>query len=205
MYNGYYGGHGFKYSAVVAPNGICIDLYGPQCGSNHDSCLLGMSGLIAQLKELPPHHSPYSSSSNTNQQEEKSREIQPVDDEYRYYLYGDPAYSCVGGVVVSGYKGDGLTPEQQDFNKLHNKCRIAVEHYFGAINRTFPAMKFTQNERPQVSPVALKYLVAGLLTNFKTCMEGHNQISEMFACNPPSLDEYLSLPKVKRGNPTRLE
>jgi hypothetical protein len=63
-----------------------------------------------------------------------------------------------------------LTREQQEFNKMHNKCRVSVEHYFGAINRTFPAMKFTQNEKPQVSPIALKYLVAGLLTNFKTCV-----------------------------------
>lgn len=188
---------------MVAPNGICIDLYGPQCGSNHDSFLLGMSGLTTHLKELPPHHE-YSSSSNNANQEKKLSE-NAFHDEYRYYVYGDPAYSCVGGVIVSGYKGDLLTREQQEFNKMHNKCRVSVEHYFGAINRTFPAMKFTQNEKPQVSPIALKYLVAGLLTNFKTCMEGHNQISEMFACNPPSLDEYLSLPKVKRHDPTRLE
>lgn len=197
LYNGYYGGHGFKYSATVAPNGLCIDLYGPECGCNHDNFLLGMSGLIGHLKELPAPDPPTNPSLAGGSGNIEGQH-------HRYYVYGDPAYCCTGGVILSGYKDDYLQEWKKDFNRRHNRCRVAVEMYFSLINKNFPAMKFTSNEKPLVSPIAVRYMLAGLLTNLKTCMEGGNEISEMFACDPPTLNEYLSLPKVNRHGVTLL-
>ena len=50
LYNGHKKVHSIKFQSVVAPNGLIANLYGPVEGRRHDSSMLMMSGLLAQLQ-----------------------------------------------------------------------------------------------------------------------------------------------------------
>ena len=41
------------------------------------------------------------------------------------------------------------------------------------------------------SPIGAQYLVAVLLTNTKTCVDGGNLISDYFACTAPNFDDFF--------------
>ncbi|CAB1103310.1 unnamed protein product [Ectocarpus sp. CCAP 1310/34] len=43
------------------------------------------------------------------------------------------------------------------------------------------------------SPVATQYKVATLLSNFHSCLNGGNQISQYLGVEPPTLEEYLKV------------
>lgn len=64
---------------------------------------------------------------------EKLREVnggrQPA---HALYLYGDPAYCTVYGIMESykNYPGRPQTPVQEKFNKAMSRLRIEVEHGF---------------------------------------------------------------------------
>lgn len=186
LYNGYYGGHGYKYQAVVAPNGMSIDFHGPETGRHNDNFLLYMSGLKNIFPELPIHAA----------------------SGLPYYIYGDSVYKA-SEYVKTAYKNNFRTIEQMVWNKKHNAVRTFVEHYFRCINETFDTLKIKEMEKSFLSPVGVRYLVAAFLTNCKNCLlassnpTGYgNRISKAFQCKPPTLDEYLSIPNVPR-RPTK--
>ena len=51
VYNGHKRVHALKFQSVAAPNGLIANLYGPVEGRRHDSAILAMSGLLAQLEQ----------------------------------------------------------------------------------------------------------------------------------------------------------
>ena len=69
VYNSHKRVHALKFQSVAAPNGLIANLYGPVEGRRHDSAILAMSGLLAQLEQ-------YS--------------VSPTGDVL--CIYGDPAY-----------------------------------------------------------------------------------------------------------------
>lgn len=183
LYNGYYGGHGFKYHAVVAPNGISIDFYGPETGRHNDNFLLNMSGIKSIFPELPIHK----------------------DSNLPFYIYGDSAYSGRTPYLKKADTSPFISIEQVVWNKKHNSVRTFVEHYFRSINETFDVLKMKDMEKPFLSPVGIRYLVSVVLVNCKNCLLGGsnpsglgNRISKAFQCKPPTIDEYLSIPVEPR-------
>ena len=80
VYNGYKRVHAMKCQSVVAPNGWIVNVYGPVEECSHDSAMLAMSGLLAQLEAFsfspagqplcvygdPTYHIGYTSSVHTN-------------------------------------------------------------------------------------------------------------------------------------------
>ena len=65
---------------MIAPDGIVVNLHGPELGSRHDAFVLHRSRLVEKL------------------------EVQLLVDDTRYVIYGDSAYG-VNNIIVSGYKG----------------------------------------------------------------------------------------------------
>jgi nuclease HARBI1 len=173
-YNGHKKFHAQKFQAVVLPNGMLAHLFGPWEGRHHDRALLTESGLLETCLEhaIQP-------------------DSEPGDEpQHRYFqLFGDPAYG-VSPVMMSPFAENGRTPEQLQWNNAMSKVRIEVEHFFGIMCQTWPFLNAYWKMRPYSSPVGTYYRTAALLTNVITCFRG-NQISSVFNCTPPSLEEYL--------------
>jgi len=107
-----------------------------------------------------------------------------------YYIYGDPAYP-LRTFLQRPFKGSLLTLEQEEYNTKMSRVRVTVEWAFKDVSSIFSALDFTRQEKIRLSPLALKYKVAVILTNCLTCIRGHNQISLYFGLRPPPIHVYL--------------
>jgi len=163
----HYGGHGLKYQAVVTPDGIVVDLYGPVVGRHHDSDMLDKSRILGELPKF----------SHVNGDP--------------YYIYGDPAYP-LRTHLQRPFKGSLLSEEEEEYNTAMSSVRVAVEWAFKEVSMSFSALDFVRNEKIRLSPLSLKYKAAVILTNCLTCIRRRNQISLYFNLSPPSIDIYLS-------------
>lgn len=158
-----------KFQGVVTPDGMFVDLWGPATGTRHDAYLLAQSGLMQKIASLtsPSGHP--------------------------YQLYGDPAYGrsnhliCPFSVASSGV----LSPAMIDFNKRMSHCRVAVEWGFKEVSGRWAFVNLKPQQKFLLSPVAKQYRVATLLSNWHSCLNGGNQISQFFGVAPPTLEEYL--------------
>lgn len=166
LYNGHYGGHGFKYQFVVTPDGIVIDLYGPCAGRHHDAHLVEESELVDTLASFCV-----------------------VGDE-SYYIYGDKAYPA-GEFIQRPIQKVIMSVEEEDANARYSSARVAVEHLIGAVSNTWQALEFKRTEKVCLSAVALRYRVGVFLYNCLTCMRGGNQVSQRFMVEPPTLQQFL--------------
>jgi hypothetical protein len=171
-YSGYKKAHTIKYQAIMTPDGIISHIAGPYEGRLGDWGAWKASEFATVLRGL----------------------LDPLLEEERLYLYGDPAYSCSYG-VIGAYKATvsaGLTPEQQGFNRDMSALRISVEHGFGKVMNLWRFNAFSRDLKIGLSPVAAYFIVAVLLTNIHTSLRG-SQTSVQFNMQPPPLDEYLRL------------
>ena len=66
-----------------------------------------------------------------------------------------------------------------------------MEFEFGKIVNTFAFVDFKKNLKVLLQPVAKYYLVASLLSNCHTCING-SQTASTFGLDTPTLQEYLS-------------
>ena len=109
------------------------------------------------------------------------------------YLYGDPAYSTVYGIMgpYKNYPSRPRTVAQNKFNKAMSRLRIEVEHGFTIHQNlwTWNGFHLTLQIR---QGAAVGYAVSVLLSNIWTCLRG-NQTSHRFRCAPPEVEEYLQL------------
>ena len=141
-------------------------MFGPIEGRRHDAFMLSVSGILDKIKYLTqPNGEPY-------------------------VLYGDPAYG-VSGNILSPFRGQQLTPTEQEFNRAMSAVRVSVEWSFGKIVQLFAYLDFKKNQKILLQPVAKYYLVGTLLTNCHTCLYG-SQTTTFFDMPPPSLKVYLS-------------
>lgn len=111
------------------------------------------------------------------------------------YLYGDPAYSTIYGIMglYQNYPNRLRTPAHDQFNKAMSRLRIEVEHGFAihqnlwTWNGFYLGLKLRQG-------VAVGYAVWVLLTNVWTCLRG-NQTSMRFQYMPSAVEEYFAWPE----------
>jgi hypothetical protein len=169
-YSGHKHIHGYRFQAVVTPDGLFSSVYGPVVGSHGDWYIFQESQLEATITEVI--------------QAAGSRKL---------YIYGDPAYT--GSKVTMGSyrkpRGGQLTQQQRQFNTNMSRRRISVEHGFGHVQRHWLQSSYHLNQRIGHTPVGTYYLVGLLLANIMTCLRG-NQISDQFDCDPPTLPEYFA-------------
>jgi len=166
VYNGHYGGHGFKFQMLVAPDGMLVDVAGPYHGRLNDSEMTRESLLEERLSDFCT--------------------IGGVD----FLIYGDPAYTS-SRFVEKPFRRIGATDTQSQFNTMMSRGRISVEHAIGKVTHTFTAIDFVRVERVGNGEVGKKYLVAVILRNMLTCIRGRNQISTYFGCPPPTIEEFI--------------
>ena len=68
---------------------------------------------------------------------------------------------------------------------------MAVESLFGNITSYFKIIDFKRQMKVKLSPLGKMCFVCALLENAQTCLYS-NQVSQMFAIEPPTLSDYLS-------------
>ena len=158
-----------KFQGVVTPDGLFVDLWGPVSGTRHDNYMLAQSGLMPKLATL----------------------ISPSG--HPYCLYGDPAYGLSNHLVCpfSAASVGPLSPEMADFNKRMSHCRVTVEWGFKEMTGLWAFVNMKPQQKFLLSPVAKQYRVATLLSNWHSCLNGGNEISQYFGVLPPTFEEYL--------------
>ena len=167
MYSGHKRKDGFKFQAVTTPNGLIAQLFGPIEGSRHDSYVLYQSGLLNQLQthSFAPDGSVLS-------------------------IYGDTAYPF-SLHLQTGHKNPNSDDEALYDQKM-SAARASVEWVFGEVINNFRYTDFTKMQKIGLNSVAKQYVVSSLVNNAKTCLYG-SKTSTYFKCDPPTLEEYLSI------------
>lgn len=105
-------------------------------------------------------------------------------------LYGDPAYPLRVHLQVP-YRGAGITPQMEVYNKAMSAVRMSVEWIFGDIVNYFKFLDFKKNLKISLSAVGKMYVVCAILRNALICMYT-NSTSEHFALDPPTIEDYFS-------------
>ena len=167
-YSGHKRKHGIKFQSIALPNGLIGYLWGPVLGRRHDAHMLDDSNLLNELRQMM------------------------VRIGSTYCIYGDPAYP-LSPVLQCPFRGAALTVNQRLFNRDMSAARVTVEWLFGIVLRDFAFLDFKANLKLWLSPIAIYYKVAVLLTNCLTCLNGGNQVSMLFGMSPPSIEEYLMM------------
>jgi hypothetical protein len=164
-YSGHKRIHCESYHALTTPDGIICHIFGPERGRHHDVWLMDRSPLLGHLSLAPF---------------------------CEYFAYADQGYSPRAQLMVP-FKGAVLEPYQRYFNVSMSSVRIAVEWGFGRVSSLWSFTASAKMMASLKSPTGSYFKVAVLLTNIRTCLDEHNQISEKFEeCKPPSLREYLA-------------
>lgn len=166
VYNGHKRKHALKFQAVTTPDGLCIHLHGPEVGRRHDMFLYASSGMDAQLLD-----------------------VMTVNGK-QFIVYGDSGYSWRVYLEVP-FAGANLSAVQKAFNKAMSAVRISVEWYFKCVKQLWSFVDSKRKLRVRQMPVGLVYQAAVLLTNLHNCIQP-NEISQYFACVPPSLEAYIN-------------
>jgi hypothetical protein len=168
-YSGHKRQHGQNFQAIVTPDGLVSSLTGPFFGPTNDWTMWKQSNCQTTLRAIM-----------------EGREIQ--------YLYGNPAYNCVYGVISPYTHPRGrhyLLAAQQSFNKGLSTAQIAVENAFRQTQQLWTYTAFSKGLKAGLQPVAAHFAVAILLLNCHTCMHG-NSISGRFLVPLPLVEAYLN-------------
>ena len=136
-------------------------------GRKHDSAMLAYSGLLQDLE-----------------QHAFSTTREPM------ALYGDPAYPLRVHLHVP-YRGVGITPQMELYNKAMSSVRMSIEWLFGDVVNYFKFLDFKKNLKISITADGKMYIVAAILRNALTCMYG-NLTSEHFALDPPTIHDYFA-------------
>jgi hypothetical protein len=173
VYSGYKKVHALKFQAVIAPNGLIVDLAGPYPGRRSDGYMLAQSHLSDRLEAMA---------------KQLGMDL---------CVYGDPAYAQTR-YVMRGFKGS-MSHLQQIFSQRMNALRISVEWGFGKVLNDWPYLTQKMAHKLGVSPVGLVYWCAVLLSNVKCCLVAERECdgrgsatAKLFDVPPPKASTYLS-------------
>jgi nuclease HARBI1 len=164
-YSGHKRRHALKWQAITGPDGIILNLFGPVEGRRHDMHLFHASSVEEMLAEYL------------------------IVEGQQYHLYADAGYVLRPYMLV-GFTGT-LTPQEQAFNRIMSRVRVAVEWAFKDIKKYFCHSCFARKMVLSQSPVSW-YLASALLWNFRVVLYGSSTF-RYFDVEPPILSEYLGL------------
>ena len=175
FYSGHKRKHGYKYQSIVTPDGLVSSLMGPFVGRRGDWRMVQLTELQEKLRTV-----------NTGRRPALA-----------LYLYGDPAYSTVYGIMgpFKNHPGRLRTKEQNIYNKRMSKLRIEVEHGFALHQNLWTWNGFDLGLKLRQG-AAVCYAVSVLLANIWTCLRG-NQTSKRFKISPPDIEEYLRVVELQ--------
>jgi hypothetical protein len=166
-YNGKDRVHALKYQGLTTPDGLLLQLCGPWPGSRHDMHMLHKSQLMDYIQCLPRS---------------------PNGD--MFSVYADQGYAAAPGLETPFFDG-AVNAVHEAYNQALSSARICVEWTFGDILCKWASLDFKRTQQLLSNrKIGQVYLVAGLLTNFKSCLVPNNT-SKYFGVPPPCLEEYL--------------
>ena len=158
--------HGYMFQSVEPPNGLCMDLWGPDSFRRSDIDLLTDSNINGRLAAVM------------------------ADIEKQYRVYGDGIFPHLSH-ITSKHTGD-TTIEERYENGIMTKIRIANEWAYGITENLFTMIKFHYSFRLRKnSECPYFYIAATILRNAHCCLYG-NKVSQYFSCLPPTLENYFS-------------
>lgn len=169
FYSKYYKTWGLKFQAIVTPDGIIADLYGPTSCRTNDRKIVEKSKINRKLRRLQRF--------NTVQ----------------YRTYGDALYTNHSHVRARHRRNQHFSQSKRNENYIMSKVRIAVEWAFKKVKGLWPYLKDLDNCRimsRSSSNIAFVFRACVILTNLHTCLYG-SQTGLYFECESPTLDEYM--------------
>jgi hypothetical protein len=154
-----------NFQVLVAPNGLAVDVHGPDVGRHNDK--------FAQLRSLI------------------DQRLGMLFGNRGFTAYGDSIYN-VTPFVVTAVAGLMVPVATRSQNRALNRGRIEVEHFFATVTNLFPFLRMRTKHRLLASPVGLAraHRVAFFLTNIHATVYG-NQIASRFGIMPPTLESYV--------------
>ena len=160
--------HCLLYQTITTPDGLVFHLYRPVEGRRHDMTLYRRSTMEELLQ-----NSLWTGGK-------------------QYCIYGDAAYSLRPWLQV-GFPNTFANDQEKLHNTGMSAVREAVEWNYKEIKLYFTSQDMKRKIKCLEAPIALIYICANLLVNFKSCLGRKGQIECWFDCTPPSLEEYLSM------------
>ena len=92
--------------------------------------------------------------------------------------------------MQTGFRGSGLSTDEEQFNTAMAGVRTAVEWSFKDVKKHFTHYAFPRKANIKTTPVALLYFVSAILWSFRASLYG-SKAAKFFNCNAPSFEEYI--------------
>ena len=181
FYDGYHRGMEacVKVLTIALPNGLTAALYGPTSGREDDRRLFTLSEMDDYMVDL------------CNEFHGDGR---------LYCTYGDGIFAGRWFCLRTRHEpapNAPLTVAQQEQNENMKSARESVEWSYAKAEKLWPLLVWKDHKKIELDPDRCfgEIRVMHLLTNFKVCaLEGSTMTgSRMFACPPPSLEQYLHM------------
>jgi hypothetical protein len=166
-YCGYKKKHCLSYQAVISPVGIIFDLNGPHAGFEPDVTCLVDSTLLTRLEDVCTILARL------------------------FVLYADRGYPMHELLWVA-HRGAAIGEFEAEWNRVMNRERTSVEWGYGKVTSLWSYLDHKQQQKLLLQPVAMHYIVAVILTNCHTCMNG-SVTTSWFQTKAPSLESYLGV------------
>ncbi len=147
-------------------DGMCIDFWGNCVGHHHDEWILADSDLNNRLRLIQLGHG------------------------IQYYAFTDKGYATQSHVKAAHHGIPRPNVIQEVANLIMGACRVAVEQFFAKWKIRSALIRTPKTMHIGNQPVHDHAVVACLLTNAHTCLEG-NQSSLLYLVKPPSVYDYF--------------
>lgn len=161
------------YVALVAPNGMFVEIGDAYPASFNEERIVDLAGLSCRLRDV-------------------SLEIAlNCDDAQPFYAaYGDCGFHDNAAILVPYPKTRSMDPIQKRFNQSMASARVSIENAFAKVVNLWAFVDFDKNLHLNAQPIGSYYVVAILLTNAHSCIYG-NQVARAFGVPTPSLEMYF--------------
>lgn len=167
----YYSGHKHYHNVgllgVMAPDGIIYEVYDEPVGRHQDRHYMAHSLINEKLHALQLH------------------------DARQFWMYTDRGFTTNTHVRAAAHGPGPVTEQEHANNWIMSKERITEEWCFGKVYARCPLLNHAKKLKLKDIDVRVRVQVAVLLTNIHTTLK-HSQVSEYFACGPPTLAQYLA-------------
>jgi nuclease HARBI1 len=171
LYSGHKRVFNLLYQLVTTPTGLAMDLAGPYLGKGMDLNALADSEILQRFRAAL---------------------IAAGLDPNAYDISGDKIYPNVPNLVAlyTSPMSDAAAAE----NVQDAQARVASEHMNCKIGQQWNSLKFTEKQRVQVSQVAKLFIVAVILTNAHTLLEGGQTLQQF---TDPDYPNELTMPSLE--------
>ena len=176
VFGGHHRTHALKMLTVILPNGIEAALFGPVSVRRNDNQILTWSEVDEIMDEI----------------------LEENDFDKDYSMYGDSILygerRCVRTRHEPLAEGEQLPENLTYENKIMNKIRVPVEWNYASNQQLWKFSVRHEGKKLDADGelVAAEIRLMHLFTNIFTCFNG-NEVSSFFDCDPPNMEDYLSL------------